>query len=135
MAGQSGALINLRLSGGRPLWSFRYVVSHTYEGLMLGTPNEFDNEMRLKECPDVAARYFVGLPVHVIRPTRPSGVIEFPRVRVIASFESRPIGTEGHWSSLAVVWFQNEPAPIPDESSRAALEAIEWEQLASDYQM
>jgi len=41
---------------------------------------------------------------------------------------------EMHLSSLVVVWFQDKQLPVPDEGSRAALQTIEWERLAVDYE-
>jgi hypothetical protein len=55
-------------------------------------------------------------------------------VRVTAFFTSLPMRREMHLSSLVVTWFQWGQFPVPDEAGRAALEVVDWERLALDYE-
>jgi hypothetical protein len=131
----SGTLIDVNQAGGRSLWCFKYVVAYTYEGYMVRTPSEECNEDMLEGIPHKVARYFGdGWPIHVVQPVRQPGEIDYPPVRVIAFFTSLPMQREMHLSSLVMVWFQREQFPVPDDAGRAALEAVDWERLALDYE-
>ena len=135
MANGSGTLIDIRQSGGRSIWCWRYVVEYTYEGYMIRTPSEDCNEAMLDAIGHNADRYFgEGWPIHIVRPVHQPGTIDYPPVRVVAFFTSLPIQQDMHLSSLVLVWFQREQSPIPDKAGRAALEAVNWEQLAFDYE-
>ena len=59
-----------------------------------------------------------------------------PMVTCIGRFQdTRPVrDSSKHLSVLVVVWFQREQLPVPDEAGRAALEAVDWERLALDYE-
>ena len=128
-------LIDIRQPGGRSLWCWKYVVAYTYDGYMVRSPSEECNEETLERIPHEVARYFGdGWPIHVVQPARRPGEIDYPPVRVTALFTSSPMRDEMHLSSLVVVWFQREQLPLPDEVGRAALEAVDWERLALDYE-
>ena len=132
---RNGKLIDIRPPGGRPLWCWKYVVAYTYDGYGVRSPSEDCNEEVLERIPHEVARYFGdGWPSHVVRPVRRPGEIDYPPVRVTAFFTSLPMRPEMHLSSLVVVWFQREQFPVPDEAGRAALEAVDWERLALDYE-
>ena len=133
MPALTGPLITIQ-QRARRLWCYRYVVSLTYEGLMLGGPTEFGNRMQLQALPHEARRLFGEWPVHVIPPELSPGDIAFPAVRIIASFTSGPTRPEMHLSSLVAVWFQHEQFPVPGDAARAALVAMDWERLALDYE-
>ena len=135
MAKDSGTLIDLRQPGGRSLWCWNYIVSHTYDGFSVRTPSENCNAHMLDGVRHEAARlYGDQWPVHIAQPLRQPGEIDYPRVRITAFFKSLPIRDEMHLSSLVVVWFQREQSPVPDEAGRAALEGLDWELLALDYE-
>ncbi len=136
MAKSSGTLIDVHQPGGRSLWCFKYVVAYSYEGYPVRSPSEDCNEDMLEGIPHKVARYFGdGWPIHIVQPARRPGEIDYPPVRVTAFFTSLPMLCEMHLSSLVVVWFQREQFPVPDNAGRAALAAIDWEQLALDYEM
>ena len=135
MPGDSGALFEVRLTNGRPLWCWKYVVAYTYVGFKIRTPSEECNEDMLESVQHEAVRYFGGgWPVHVIQPARALGEIDYPPVRVTAFLTSLPMREEMHLSSLVLVWFQDRQFPIPEEATSTALEAIDWERLALDYE-
>jgi hypothetical protein len=135
VAADSGTLIDVRLPNGRPLWCWKYVVAYTCEGFKIRTPSEECNQDMLDVVQHEATRYFGGgWPVHVIQPARECGEIDHPPVRVTAFLTSSPMRNEMHLSSLVVVWFQGQQFPVPDEAGRAALEAVNWERLALDYE-
>lgn len=132
--GDSGKLIDVVLASGRPLWCWRYVTAYTYDGFMIRTPSENCNEHMLEIVRREASQDFGEWPVHIIQPMRRPGEIDYPRVRVTGFFTSFPIRGEMHLSSLVVAWFQDQPWPVPDAVSRPALEGIDWERLAVDYE-
>jgi uncharacterized protein (TIGR02996 family) len=128
-------LIDIHQPNGRPLWCWSYAVAYTYDGYMVRTPSEECNEDTLARIPREVARYFGDAwPIHLVQPVRRPGEIDYPPVRVAAFFTSLPMRHEMHLSSLVVVWFQEEQFPVPDEPGRAALEAVDWERLALDYE-
>jgi len=135
VAKDSGTLINLRQPSGRALWCWNYIVAYTYDGFLVRTPSEDCNAHMLDVVRQEAARYFGDQwPVHIVQPARRSGEIDYPRVRLTAFLTSLPMRDEMHLSSLVVVWFQREQWPVPDEAGRVALEGLDWEQLALDYE-
>ena len=69
----------------------------------------------------------------MVEPVRLPGEIGYPRVRVTAFFASLPSRAKMYRSSLVVLWFQREPWPVPDDSARAAIEGLDWERLALDF--
>ena len=134
MARDSGKLIDVKQSGGRPLWCWQYLASHTYANFMVRTPSEGCNERMLEVVRTEAVRIFGDWPVHLILPVRRPGEIDYPPVRVTAFFTSLPMRDEMHLSSLIAVWFQQDQVPLPDEAGRAALEAMDWDRHALDYE-
>ena len=131
----SGTLIDFTRSDGRSLWSWEYVVAYTYEGFMVRSPSERCNEYMLDGIPRKVSRYFGdGWPIHVAHPLRQPGEIDYPPVRIIAFVTSMPMIPEMHLSSLVVVWFQQKRYPVPDKLGRAALDVLDWERLAIDYE-
>jgi hypothetical protein len=128
-------LIDLRQLDGRPLWCWNYIVAYTYEGFTERTPSESNNARMLNVVRNEGARqYGSQWPTHIVQPVRRLGEIGYPRVRISGFFTSLPMRNEMHLSSLVVTWFQQEQAPVPDEAGRAALEGLEWEGLALDYE-
>lgn len=135
MAKDTGTLIDLRQPGGRPVWCWNYIVSYSYDGFMVRTPSEDCNAHMLDVVRREAGRQYGGQwPIHIIQPVHQPGEIDYPRVRVTAFLTSLPMRDEMHLSSLVVVWFQRGQSPIPDEAGRAALEGLDWEKLALDYE-
>ncbi len=135
MATGSGTLIDLRQPSGRSLWCWKYIVAYTYDGFEVRTPSEDCNAHMLDVVRHEAARYFGDMwPVHIAQPVRQPGEIDYPPVRVTAFFTSLPMRDEMHLSSLVIVWFQRAQFPVPDEVGQAALEAVDWERLALDYE-
>jgi hypothetical protein len=41
---------------------------------------------------------------------------------------------EMHLSSLVTIWFQEERLRVPDDPALAALQLLDWEKLAVDYE-
>jgi hypothetical protein len=74
------------------------------------------------------------IPPLAIEPARPAGVIDYPPVRFTAFFTSLPIREEMHLSSLVVVWFQDRQHPVIGEEALAAMERLDWNRLALDYE-
>jgi hypothetical protein len=134
VARYSDTLIDLRQPGGRPLWCWNYIVAHTYDGFSVRTPSEECNGCMLDVVRREAAQHFGDWPVHIIQPARRPGEIDYPRVRITAFLTSVPMQEEMHLSSLVAVWFQQEQSPVPDEAGRSALERLDWERLAVDYE-
>src|SRR5207253_2342500 len=87
----AGTLIEVRQPGGRPLWCWQYLASHTYANFLVRTPSEGCNERMLEVVRAEAARVFGDWPVHVIQPVRRPGQIDYPRVRFTAFLTSMPM--------------------------------------------
>ena len=135
MTEDTGILIDLRQPGGRLLWCWNYIVSYTYDGFSVRTPSERCNAHMLNGvCHEAARLYGDQWPVHIVQPVREPVEIDYPRVRVTAFLTSLPMRDDMHLSSLVVVWFQRVQTPIPDEAGRAAIEGLDWERLALDYE-
>jgi hypothetical protein len=134
VASDTGALINLLLATGRPVWCYRYMVSYTYAGFMIHTPSESCNKHMLEIAQREAIRFFGDWPVYLIQPARQQDAIDYPRIQITGLFDSLPIQDEMHLSSLIVVWFQDQLFPVPTEGSLAAIQAVDWDGLALDYE-
>ncbi len=59
----------------------------------------------------------------------------FPIYKLIARFESGPLeGGHDLTSTLVVVWFQDEPHPPLSRDNDKLLRALDWEELAEEYE-
>lgn len=51
-----------------------------------------------------------------------------------AEFTSLPLSDSMHASQLIVIWFQDQPFPVPSEAVLPQLQAIAWETFARDFE-
>ena len=119
----------------------------TYEGLLTGLPtremNRQDIERTLAEARDL---WGGGVPVHLIPPVErplqyrggdphPFGEpAALPGITCIGRFESfQPARDQGaHFSSLVIVWFQDEFALPIEKPALDSIQAVDWPALADD---
>jgi hypothetical protein len=134
MSNDTSVLFEFRLADRRSVRCTKYVTSHTYDGFLERTVSEECNAMMLGVIDIEARQYFQDWPLHVIQPHRAPGEVDYPPVRFMALLTSSPI-REMHVSALVVAWFQNQPWPVPNDEARRALESLEWERLAVDYEL
>ena len=137
------AILNLTLNTGRAISANRLYVAATYAGLMEGLPDAAMNDDRIGWLPHTAASIFGDAPVLVVEPRRvkkeypslkPPRAGEFlPTYWIAAEFTSSPC-REGMASDLVLIWFQDEPFPIPSEAALKQLSGIEWESAARDFE-
>ena len=136
-------ILDLQLSTGRRVWAPSLRIESTYSGLHCGYPTRLINDMTLERVPGYATRSLDEWPVHLIEPGR--RIVDVPYARpdspredlphcwIVAEFKSLSIDDESCGSLLYVVWFQDEPFPIPSEAALARLREVDWDSLAKDY--
>ena len=131
------ALLELTLPSAGKILAATLYAEATYAGLYEGLPTHESNNGFLAHLPDRVRRVFgTTIPVHVVEPDR--ALDESGRVtRLRGPVEYLPpywFAAECHSAqydeSLVLVWFQDEPAPIPSEALRAKLEQVQWEELS-----
>jgi hypothetical protein len=128
-------VLEARLASGRGVWCLKYVVANTYGDFLERTPSENANSHMIDGVRSEAKRVFGDWPVHVLTPARDPGAIDYPGVRFTGFFTSLPMREEMHLSSLVLVWFRDQQSPALNDASLQALQAIEWERLAVDYEI
>jgi hypothetical protein len=119
----------------------------TYEGLIEGLPTAEKNCERLEQlAAGTWDKSTAGYPVHLIRPTErpvdypgdeqyPFGTPSaLPAITCIGRFDSlQPARDEAcYYSSLVVIWFQDEFAFPIDLDVVSQIQAIDWETEAVD---
>ena len=135
-------LFMVELIDARRIWARSIHLSETYETMLIGEPFPALNEELLASSPIHHPGWRDDRPRHLIDPVRTriedpepprARPIEYlPPFRVEAQFESFPLA-DGYRSWLVVVWFQDEPFPIPSEAVLPKLREISWDSLARDF--
>jgi hypothetical protein len=133
--------VDIRLTSGRDIRLRELEQSLVYEGLTDGVPTRAGNAKLVAgivEAATVDGRPVVLLPP-VMTPIAGLGGVGseeaclLPRTAVCARFESsQPIGPDGDYSELTVVWFQDPWAPPVDGAATAQLQAVDWDAVARD---
>ncbi len=135
----------IRLGSGREIAIGRLYQFRTYEGLIEGLPTRERNAKRIPHICNEAQELW-NLKVHLIEPTEvpieydgkyPFGVPAIlPGTVCFGRFSSlrpaRDASMDG--SELTIVWFQNDFAFPIDESVLIAIQTLDWESIAVDYQ-
>ena len=133
------SLLELKLRSGERIWATSLHCAGTYAHVYEGLPHHESNDRYLSHFRERVHRIFHGpFPVHVVEPPRRSDPEERSAFGEMAEYlpnywfaaECYKGGME---SCLVLVWFQDEPFPIPSETARAALEAIEWDKYAEEF--
>ncbi len=135
----------IKLVTGREIAIARIYQFRTYEGLIEGLPTKERNAKRIPYiCNEAQALWNVK--VHLVEPTEVpieySGKYPFgtpsslPGTVCFGRFSSlRPArDTSMDGSELTIVWFQNDFAFPIDESVLLAIQTLDWESIAVDYQ-
>ena len=131
------ALLDVTLDDGTKIWAAAIHAEATYAHVYEGLPGPESNTRYLAHFPQRIERIFHGpVPVHVIEPDRRktgekfmSWDVEYlPPVWCAAEFYAGGMDT-----CLAVVWFQHEQAPIPSDSARRQLAAVNWTEHAEPF--
>ena len=133
------SLLDLTLLSGERIWATSLHCEATYAHAYIGLPDHESNNRYLAHFRARVERIFHGpFPVHVVEPerhvpdpadrTEEGGVVEeLPKYWFAAEcYEG------GMRNCLALVWFQDEPFPIPSDRARAQLEAIDWATYAKE---
>jgi hypothetical protein len=100
---------------------------------LVRTPGGEGNAEMLDVIGLEARRRYGDWQLYIIPPVRTRKMVDYPAVRFMAWFESNPIRTL-HASGLVIVWFQDQPWQVPDDNARYALEHIDWDRRAKDYE-
>lgn len=139
------AILELTLKTGLRIWASALHMDTTYGGLLEGYPFAAFNDDLVARLPRRATELFGDWPVQLIAPSRsiregtapaPLGPPEYlPSLWIAAAFNSLPLrDLWSHGSQLIVVWFQEEPFPVPAEAVLQELQAIPWETVACDFE-
>ena len=138
----------LTLQSGRKITLQRLDQRMHYADALMGAPNARTNREHIKVALEEAGRFSASeISPHLSPPItrgyrrepgdspRMSGVAEWlPDVRCIGLFHSFPAcKPENFYSALVVVWFQEEYAFPIEESALSELLALDWEALATDF--
>jgi hypothetical protein len=142
------AISELILASGRDVDLVRLEV--TAQGAWLeGYPSARWNDMALDALARGLVERYPHAGTHVIEPVRtrpeppgtpagPFGPVEFlPAIRCIGVFTSHHVSEDADpiltASTLVVAWYQPDPVLPFDDTSRSALEALDWDHLARDH--
>lgn len=119
---------------GREVQASRYEVSDTWADFLLWGNRESSRLMMVSTTYEWAARvYGDHVPIVVLAPECEAK--DVPVVRVMARLESSPLDSARCGSALVCVWFQESASRIPDEIGAAALEKVNWEKQADDFDL
>jgi hypothetical protein len=141
----SEPLLKLKLNSGRGITAKTLHVSHTYEGLLEGTPTDEWNQSLLSDLPRRLTRIFGDWPIHIIPPGMKRKEESFAGRKRIASFMPplefaafficyQPVNPKMHASGLVIVWHEWSPTPFMSPDTRAQVEKIRWEDYAKDFE-
>lgn len=132
------ALMELTLKTGRNVYVRSLLVGRTYEGLLMGVPNESMIPKEIHRIRRTSRRAFGVRPCHVLSvPTvvGSRGEMRLPPKYVAAdcwSYEPAQDETRDA-SALAVIWFQEEFPPILSPANEATFQAMPWDSDAQDF--
>jgi hypothetical protein len=142
----SEPLLDITLNSGRGICAKTLHVSHTYEGLLEGTPTDEWNQDLLSALLQSLPKIFGDWPIHIIpsETKRREEKSFFGRKR-IASFMPplqfaaffvcyQPVKPEMHASGLVIAWHEWSPTPFMSPDTRAQVEKIHWEDYAKDFE-
>src|SRR5437899_2298511 len=121
----------------------------TYAWHLEGAHTSVTNDCRIRGFVKKATLLFGDMPAHVVPPARTTGrAIEglgdggdpvyrewLPPVCCIASLTSAEVdGADGCFSDLVVIWFQEEPPPVPVQPVLADIVlGLDWDAMALSY--
>lgn len=137
--------MKIALETGRSVALARLEQWRTYQGLLCGKPTQAQNDGKVLEVIEAARTLCAAGEPHLIRPSRRTIAGDnahrtmagelLPATTCIAVFNSTALarGYSEPYSSMAVVWFQEEFAlPIEDEVL-GLIRRIDWENQAVDW--
>ena len=134
------SLLDLTLLSGERIWANSLHCESTYAHVWAGLPDHDSNDRYLTHFRGRLERIFHGpFPVHVVEPVRhvPDPDDRTELGTVVESLPKYWFAAEcyegGMRTCLAVVWFQDEPFPIPSDQARAQLEALDWAKYAEEF--
>jgi hypothetical protein len=135
----------LTLNTGHRINAQSIHICNTYEGMLMGVPNDEVNSTILGEAPTHYRRVFGEQPVYVLPPaierweephpadrSRQRVVAAMPCIEVAGLFVC--ISSKGQLSALIIVWHQDEAALSLSDAVRHRLVAIDWEAHAHDFE-
>ena len=138
--------MELALKSGRKITLGTLRQSRTYAGMLAGYPHKRANDRTIEQILAEAQKLTVDQsrpllidPVIVVRGGAPIAGIgheeRLPEVVCVAGFESDALAKPGSepYSSLIVVWFQDEFGLPTDAHILNQLRAIDWERRAIDW--
>lgn len=135
--------MQIELESGRLIRLAHLEQYRTYAGLLCGQPSSESNDEKIRRTVEqaMASHSHAGTP-QLIAPARkfvrrrtPDGIDGewLGAVTCIAVFDSDAISVEEPYSSLAIVWFQEEFALPIDASVVAAIRKLDWDRIAGDW--
>lgn len=139
-------LLTLTLNSGHRIFASGLQISRTYQGLLIGFPNDELNNVILRNIPTRYRKVFGELPVYVLPPLierwevqdtmdhlRQRVVAAMPKIEIAGLFEcDTPVKPTGEGSALIIAWHQDEAIlPLPDEIQHR-LQALDWEAHAQN---
>jgi hypothetical protein len=133
---KTGGFQRVTLHNGRVISLIQYIVSPTYKNLLVGRPTSDLDEFILKELPSRMTAAFGKWPVQVLgasNVTTPEGNSHLPLIQIGGVFNSFWGGHDERCSRLIMVWHQNEVFPVLSEHTLKAIEAVDWEAMAEEY--
>lgn len=141
---------SLSLKSGRIIILEELAQQMTYAGLLIGTPSAVSNRWtldtamkdaeRVRRTPtvllaDPPRRDYFRKPGDMAQIAKANWLPEWmPSVRCIGVFNStQPVRDKGKdFSTLTIVWFQDEYALPILEPALSAIQAVDWDSLAAD---
>lgn len=138
------ALSQVVLLSGRSIKLSDVRLFSTYDNLVEGYPCARFNDMKINALLRGAERDHPGTPIHLVDPPRtypdtekgPWGPVEIlPEVCCVGTFHSTPTDPDLYRSSLTVIWFQPSPKIPSGTDADPRLRAVEWEELARDWEL
>jgi hypothetical protein len=128
---------SLVLADGRRIFLNELHQSHTYSSILEGRPTSEVNNRLIQAAITEATESF-NAPVKLIPPERVAGTRGSERIPAITSLglftSTEPVrNSRGTGSMLGLVWFQTEFGLPTSGSFFSAIESIEWEREAEDF--
>jgi len=139
-------LLEVTLLTGRTIWATSYHASQTYGQLLEGIRCEMTNRLHLEDLPQRMQSIFGTFPVSMIEPKITLSehrlkacpeipIVMLPEMEFAALFISfPPMDKAMHASGLIIIWHQDEAYPVISDVSQAKIAAIDWENVAEDFE-
>ena len=123
------------LSSGRVVSVAELHQRQTYAGVLAGRPGPRLNQAVIDAILEEAKWYGVAREARFIRPSADAFAGRLPSVACIAVLESGQLARQGSepYSSMTVVWFQDELAPPFEKNLETYLRSIDWETSAQEW--